>query len=43
MASVLSKQRDYKYIAEKYSELNAFQVELGKKKISILLGVKTWG
>ena len=39
MASVLSKQRDYKYIAEKYSELNAFQVELGKKIIN-LLGVK---
>ena len=39
MASALSKQRDYKYIAEKYSELNAFQVGLGKQLIN-LLGVK---
>ena len=39
MASALSKQRDYKYIAETYSKVNAFQVELGKQLIN-LLGVK---
>ena len=39
MTSTLSKQRDYKYIAWKYSKMNAFQVGLGKQLIN-LLGVK---
>ena len=39
MTSTLSKQRDYKYIAWKYSKMNAFQVGLGKQLINFL-GVK---
>ena len=39
MASSLSKQRDYKNIAEKYTELNAPQVEYGKRLVN-LLGLK---
>ena len=39
MAFALSKQRYYKYFAETYSKVNAFQVELGKQLIN-LLGVK---
>ena len=36
MASALSKPRDYKYIAEKYSQLNKTQVEYGKKLVKVL-------
>ena len=36
MASALSKPRDYKYMAEKYSQLNKTQVEYGKKLVKVL-------
>ena len=36
MASALNKQRDYKYIADKYSQLNEPQVEFGKKLVVLL-------
>ena len=36
MASALNKQRDYKYMAEKYSQVNEPQIEFGKKLIGLL-------
>ena len=36
MASALSKPRDYKYMAEKYSQLNKTQVDYGKKLVKVL-------
>ena len=36
MASALSKPRDYKYMAEKYSQLNKTQVKYGKKLVKVL-------
>ena len=45
MAFALSKQRYYKYFAETYSKVNAFQVELGKQLINFLVvnvEIKYW-
>lgn len=39
MASSLTKERNYKYMAEKYSELNDFQIILGKR-LTELIGIK---
>ena len=39
MASIFCKPYEYKYIVEKFSEVNEFQIEVGKKLIK-LLGVK---
>ena len=36
MASALSKPHDYKYMADKYSQLNKMQVEYGKKLVKVL-------
>ena len=36
MASLFNKQRNYKYMAEKYSQLNKMQVNYGKKLVRVL-------